>query len=45
MYQWLLKHTNRRRANFLIFLWYLLLTILVIYSLNFEPGRFRYLHW
>jgi hypothetical protein len=32
-------------ANLLIFAWYLLLVLLVLFSLNFEPGRFRYLQW
>jgi hypothetical protein len=45
MYSWLLKYFNRPVANFLIFLWYFFLLLLIFYSADMQPGRFRYLRW
>ena len=45
MYQWLLEHTGKKTANVLIFIWYLLLVGLVLYTIDLQPGRFRYLRW
>lgn len=45
MYTWLLRYFNKPLANFLIFCWYLLLILLVVFSLDLLPGRFRYLQW
>ena len=45
MYTWLLQHFKKPVANCLIFIWYLLLIFLVVFSLDLLPGRFRYLQW
>jgi|GEM_PF-2926950 len=45
MYSWLLQYFSRPYANVLIFIWYLVLLLLVIYTIDIQPGRFRYLQW
>jgi hypothetical protein len=45
VYSWLLQHCNRPLANVLIFIWYVLLLMLVIGTIDMQPGRFRYLKW
>jgi len=45
MYKWLLKYFPPPYANLLVFVWYLFLLLLVLYSLDLDPGRFRYLQW
>ncbi len=45
MYSWLLQYCSRPLANVVIFLWYLFLLLLVIYTIDMQPGRFRYLRW
>lgn len=45
MYTWLLNYFRSPYANVLIFIWYFILLCLVFYTLDMQPGRFRYLHW
>ncbi len=45
MYSWLLKYFPKPYANILILCWYILLLILVLYTADMQPGRFRYLQW
>jgi hypothetical protein len=45
MYSWLLKYFRKPLANLLIFIWYLILIMLVLFTLDFQAGRFRYLQW
>jgi hypothetical protein len=45
MYTWLLKYFRMPLANLLIFIWYLFLIMLVLFALDFQSGRFRYLQW
>jgi len=45
MYTWLIKYFRKSVANLLIFIWYLLLIMLVLFAMDFQPGRFRYLQW
>lgn len=45
MYSWLLKYFPKPYALVLIYIWYFILILLVIYTIDMQPGRFRYLHW
>ena len=45
VYNWLLQRCSRPLANTLIFIWYVLLLVLVITTIDLQPGRFRYLRW
>lgn len=45
VYHWLLSHFKKPVANVLILIWYVLLMLSVIYTINIQPGRFNYLKW
>ena len=45
VYNWLLQRCSRPVANILIGIWYIILLLLVICTLDIQPGRFRYLQW
>jgi hypothetical protein len=43
MYDFLLRWFDKKYANILIFLWYLLLLLLVFHFLHSDNGRFKYI--
>jgi hypothetical protein len=45
MYDFLLKHVNRKTANVLIIVWHLLLILTILYLMMLPEGEFRYLNY
>lgn len=45
MYNWLVVKLGEKYANLLIVIWYLLLICLIILSITYPNGRFKYLAW